>query len=428
MLGPSIPTYEEATSSRPLSRNDAGHIGGRSEAEERAGLLGQQSSNYRRPTVEDARDSGDLLMGPARPRRSSDESLHRELEQFEVIDPPTENQQSTSRRAYHQFQKRLSTLASSVSSSFPRFRFPKLNLRFRWSGFPGISCTNFLEFFLPYYRLFIVFFALVIVYSLLASDLFNFQARTILGQVFDPASVQNYAINHVRVEKIQHYLEYLTKFGHIAGTDGDRVLGKYIEDELISFGMDTVDTKDYYVYLNYPKQDGRRVSIVQPQNLAWQMNIEDKLVQGMSQPPHVFHGYGASGDVTGRLLYAGYGRPEDYQALQSKGVNFTGAIVLVRQSGVNLDTGMIVQTAEKAGAIGCLISSGSLDVPIDKDVGNGDVIVRGSVSLMAQVMGDVLTPGYASTKDAVMLSKKGNPGLVNIPSLPIVSKVLQLGV
>lgn len=407
MLGPSIPTYEEATSSRSLSRNGAGHTG---EAEERAGLLGQQSSsNYRHPTVEDARDSED-----------------RELVQFEVTDPPTENQQSTSRRAYHQFQKRLSTLASSVSSSLPRFRFPKLSFPFRWSRLPSISFIKFFEFFLPYYRLFIVFFVIIIVYALLASDLFNFQARTILGQVFDPASVQNYAINHVRIEKIQHHLEYLTKFGHVAGTDGDRVLGEYIEEELISFGMDMVETKDYYVYLNYPKQGGRHISIVQPKNLAWQMNIEDLQAQGTFQPPHVFHGYGASGDVTGRLLYAGYGRPEDYVTLQSKGVNFTGAIVLVRQSGANLDTGMIVRTAEKAGAIGCLISSGNWDVPIDQDLGGGDMIVRGSVSLMSQVMGDVLTPGYASTKDAVMLSKKGNAGLVNIPSLPIVRKSPQI--
>jgi len=431
MLAPDIPSYEEATS-RPASRNDAGPQEGSSEqeAEERAGLLGQPNSNYRRPTVQDARNSEDSLMGSGRPRRSSDESLHREMQQFEVIDPPDAHSETggrslsrSSSRAYHQFQKRLSIIASSVSS---RLQLPRVNWRWRWKlnwkwpgcSIPGISCMKYIEFLLPYYRLFAVFFVIMIVYALLASDLFNFRGRTFLGQVFDPASVQNYAVDHVKVEKIQHYLEYLTSFGHTAGTEGDRTLGKYIEGKFMSFGMDVVDTEDYHVFLNYPKKDGRSLSIIHPKNQAWTANLEELDTQGMAEHPHVFHGYGASGVVQGRLMYAGYGRPEDYLLLHKSGVNFTGAVVLVRQDGSIPDLGMVVKNAENAGAIGCLIGSGDWDAK--SAIGGGDLVVRGSVALMSQVMGDVLTPGYASKPDAQVVPRKGNPGLVNIPSLPIV--------
>ncbi|RPB21031.1 Zn-dependent exopeptidase [Terfezia boudieri ATCC MYA-4762] len=428
MLRPGIPNFVEATS-RPASRNDAGPQEGSSEqeAEERAGLLGQPNSNYRRPTVQDARNSEDSLLRPGRPRRSSDESLPREMQQFEIIDPPgayadTQGQSLSlsSSRVYHQFQKRLSIIASSVSS---RLQLPQVNWRWRWKwkwrscSLPSISCMKYVEFLLPYYRLFAVFFVIMIVYALLASDLFNFRGRTFLGQVFDPASVQNYAVNHVKVEKIQHYLEYLTSFGHIAGTVGDRTLGKYIEEEFMSFGMDVVDTEDYHVLLNYPKKDGRSLSIIHPKNQVWIANLEELDAQGMTEHPHVFHGYGASGMVHGRLMYAGYGSPDDYLLLQKSGVNFTGAIVLVRQDGSIPDLGMIVKNAENAGAIGCLIGSG--DWEAKSAIGGGNMVVRGSVALMSQVMGDVLTPGYASKPDAQVVPKKGNPGLVNIPSLPI---------
>ncbi|KAF8415990.1 hypothetical protein BGX38DRAFT_1244914, partial [Terfezia claveryi] len=338
--------------SRPASRNDAGPQEGSSEqeAEERAGLLGQPNSNYRRPTVQDARNSEDSLMRPGRPRRSSDENLPREMQQFEIMDPPeayaeTQGQSLSlsSSRVYHQFQKRLSIIASSVSS---RLQLPQVNWRWRWKW-------NFL---LPYYRLFAVFFVITIVYALLALETF-----------FDPASVQNYAINHVKVEKIQHYLE------------GDITLGKYIEGEFMSFGMDVVDTEDYHVLLNYPKKDGRSLSIIHPKNQVWIANLEELDAQGMAEHPHVFHGYGASGVVQGRLMYAGYGSPEDYLLLQKSGVNFTGAVVLVRQDGSIPDLGMIVKNAEECGAIGCLIG-----------------------------------------KPDAQVAKKGNPGLVNIPSLPIV--------
>jgi hypothetical protein len=48
-----------------------------------------------------------------------------------------------------------------------------------------------------------------------------------------------------------------------------------------------------------------------------------------------------------------------------------------------------------------------------------DAVERGSVGLMSWVIGDPLTPGWASTEDAKRVKIDASPGLVGIPSLPI---------
>ena len=47
-----------------------------------------------------------------------------------------------------------------------------------------------------------------------------------------------------------------------------------------------------------------------------------------------FHGLSRSGEVKGKVVYANYGRQEDYKALVDKGVSLNGTIVLVRYGGI----------------------------------------------------------------------------------------------
>lgn len=69
----------------------------------------------------------------------------------------------------------------------------------------------------------------------------------------------------------------------------------------------------------------------------------------------VFHGLSVSGDVTAKYIYAGYGRKADFDLLQSKGIDFTGKIVIVKYG--HVFRGLKVKAAQEAGAIGCLIYS-----------------------------------------------------------------------
>lgn len=164
--------------------------------------------------------------------------------------------------------------------------------------------------------------------------------------------------------------------------------------------------------------------------MAWEARLEEGQVYPDGDPSKkqtlVFHGHSRAGNVSGPLIYANYGSREDFESLQQRGINLTGTIALVRYYGTQGDRALKVKAAELAGAVGCLIYSD----PNEDGFKKGEVwpkgrwrpkdsVQRGSVSLMSWIVGDVLTPGYASTPDAKRVSKDNNPGLVNIPSLPL---------
>lgn len=190
------------------------------------------------------------------------------------------------------------------------------------------------------------------------------------------------------------------------------------------------DQYRYHVYLNYPRPSGRRVAIVSPIELVWEAKLEEEPAYPDRDPPVVqtlnFHGHSRAGNVTGPLVYANYGSREDFRRLKEQGVDLNGAIVLVRHHNSQGDQGSKVKAAELAGAVGCLIYSDPSEdgFKMGEVWPNGrwrpsDSVQRGAVSLSGWVVGDVLTPGYASTNEADRQPKDGNAGLVNIPSLPL---------
>ena len=72
--------------------------------------------------------------------------------------------------------------------------------------------------------------------------------------------------------------------------------------------------------------------------------------------PDLLNGWNAfsgSGDVTGEVVYANYGRREDYRALDSMGVSLAGKVVIARYGG-NF-RGYKVKFAEERGAAGVIM-------------------------------------------------------------------------
>jgi N-acetylated-alpha-linked acidic dipeptidase len=155
-----------------------------------------------------------------------------------------------------------------------------------------------------------------------------------------------------------------------------------------------------------------------------------------------FNGSSGSGDVTGEVVYANYGRLEDYDKLAEQHVDLHGKIVLVRYGG-NF-RGVKVYIAEQRGAVGVLIYSD----PQDDGFAKGDMypggpwrpetgVQRGSVQYLFKYPGDPETPGVASTPnlpDSARVSPEGNqPHIISIPisyhdALPILSALKGPGV
>ncbi|KAL8685034.1 MAG: hypothetical protein Q9218_008010, partial [Villophora microphyllina] len=425
-----IPTYEEAISSRPSSSQS--YLGPEqvSHDAERQGLLSRarppQHDGYEPPTVESTRSSLDFLPSSGESsRRASAEALRREIQQMDVEEPGD----PTSRA--NRFSKRITSLTHSLSSinlpfrqylpssQYIRARIPSLPENFRFQ--PNWIIVG---------RIFAIFLVVFIIWLFFVSDLFAVRNRRTGSGMFRPDDLRNYVQSHIDTDNIRQNLQHATQYDHIAGTEGSYFLAKWVETSFIQSGLDMVGLERFDVYLNYPKEGGRRVAIINPPELAWEAKIEEELAyppEFEAQQTMVFHGHSKTGNVTGPLIYANYGSRDDFKHLRDSGIDLTDSIVLVRYYGTQADRSLKVKAAEQAGAAGCIIYSDPADDGFRKGepFPNGrympeDGVQRGSVTLSSWVIGDVLSPGYASTPgERRRDSKDNNPGLVNIPSIPL---------
>ncbi|KAL4800523.1 hypothetical protein BDV19DRAFT_353192 [Aspergillus venezuelensis] len=427
-----IPSYEEATADRPSSSRTHFADEGNDDPEGQALLHDADREidthdtpqtrphGYHPPTVESARNSvDDLSSSPAASERGSLEELRGELNQMDVEDG---NQQtSRSSRLRSRFAKPFSNLTRTLSlihlpfrRFLPNFKFT-INLNSARTSFNSHGCIIML-------RLFGLLLVVAIIYVFAISDIFNFNSRFMVGQTYSASSVENFVQGHINETNIAENLRRVTEYPHMAGTEGSYVLAEWIQREFEDAGLEAIDMEKYEVYLNYPKQDGRRIAIVDPPDLKWEAILEEN----DGETP-VFHGHSKSGNVTGHLVYANYGSRDDFQHLVDKGVKVNGSIALVRYYGTEGDRALKVKAAELAGAAGCIIYSDPSNDGFKKGATYpegrfmpADGVQRGAVSQMSYVVGDVLSPGFASSpKMPTRLSLSQTTGMPGIPSLPL---------
>jgi N-acetylated-alpha-linked acidic dipeptidase len=216
------------------------------------------------------------------------------------------------------------------------------------------------------------------------------------------------------------HLQFYTSIDHVAGTPGDFATAQYTQQVLQGYGLQA-DIISFRTLLNYPIN--RSLELISAPTYTASLE-EDIYPQDPTSDNHwrnlTFHGYGASGDVTGELVYANYGSYEDFQLLQEAGIDFSGKIVLTRYGRVF--RGLKVQNAEAFGAIGCLIYSD----PADDGFVQGTVypdgpwrpksgVQRGSVQFLSRCSGD---PGFIE-RDPTICGYPTSELIPNIPSLPL---------
>lgn len=420
-----IPSYEEATGHASSSRSDLGDNDDNYNDAERQGLLQRETSHYQPPTVESVRGSlDDLASSVSGSSRGSVEELRQEIDQMDVDDSEQGTSSGSRSRLRSRFSKRFSSLTRTLSAlqrPFQRY-IPRLysirfniNLGDARARMKDQGCLMLL-------RLFALMLVVTLVYVFFIGDIFNLNNRMIMGQSYSAASVENFMQGHINETNIAENLRHLTQFPHIAGTEGSFVLAEWIESAFHQANFDAVEREEFQVYLNYPREDGRKVAIIDPPYLAWEASLEEH--DGATP---TFHGHSKSGNVTGPLVYANYGSREDFKLLADKGISLNGSIALVRYYGTEPDRALKIKAAELAGAAGCIIYSDPKDDGFVKGAPYpkgrympADGVQRGAVSLMSEVVGDVLSPGFASTpEENHRLSLEDSPGLVHIPSLPI---------
>ena len=175
-----------------------------------------------------------------------------------------------------------------------------------------------------------------------------------------------------------------------------------------------VEIEEFQVLMPTPKS--RRLEMTAPTRfvatLAEPPVAADPTSSQQAEQLPSYNAYSADGDVTGRLVYVNYGRPQDYEVLDRLGVSVKGAIVIARYGGSW--RGIKPKVAAEHGAIGCLIYSDPRDdgyfggeVYPAGPMRNKDGVQRGSVMDMPVHPGDPLTPGVGATRDAEAPGRQG---------------------
>ena len=224
------------------------------------------------------------------------------------------------------------------------------------------------------------------------------------------------------------HLRTLTAAPHMAGTPEDRKTAEYVAERFREAGLETrID--EYKVWINYPAEIS--VDATAPANLKMhgpsREHVAEDPYQDDSRIVVPFNGGSPSGDVEADVVYANYGRPDDFKKLKELGIDVKGKIVLVRY-GQNF-RGVKSFVAEEAGAAGVIIYSD----PIDDGYFKGDMypkgpyrpetgVQRGSVEYIFEYPGDPTTPDIASIPalpDSQRISPDKAGNLPKIPTTPL---------
>ncbi|HYL93244.1 MAG TPA: M28 family metallopeptidase, partial [Alphaproteobacteria bacterium] len=228
--------------------------------------------------------------------------------------------------------------------------------------------------------------------------------------------------------RAEEHLRVLTQAPHIAGSPEDRKTADYVAQKFKEAGLQT-EIVEYKVWMDRPAEIS--LSVTAPANVKMNGPTREHVSNDPYQDdPRVvqgFNGSSPSGDVEADVVYANYGRPEDFKRLEDMKVDVRGKIVIVRY-GDNF-RGVKSFVADEHGAAAVIIYSD----PLDDGYFKGDAypkgpwrpesgVQRGSIQYMFKYPGDPTTPGFASLP-SLPDSKRIAPGsassMPKIPTTPI---------
>jgi N-acetylated-alpha-linked acidic dipeptidase len=232
--------------------------------------------------------------------------------------------------------------------------------------------------------------------------------------LLDPASTAR----HFRI---------LTEEPHPAGSKENLELAHYVRDKFIAYGLEDVKLFRYDVLLPWPRKVA--VSMVEPVEYTASLAEDPYPVDKDSYAVGAdltYLGMSGSGDVTADVIYAHSGNPEDYDWLESQGIDPRGKIAIVRYSMPYSYRGYKAWEAERRGVAALIIYSD----PYDDGYRRGKVfphgpwgpeshIQRGAITYDFIVPGDPLTPGWPSVEGARRITEEEARSVPQIPAVPM---------
>ncbi|XP_045397417.1 transferrin receptor protein 2 isoform X1 [Lemur catta] len=211
---------------------------------------------------------------------------------------------------------------------------------------------------------------------------------------------------------LEDYIRQTSLRERVAGSAGMAALTQDIHAAFSRQKLDHVWADTHYVGLQFPDP-------AHPNTLHWVAAAGKAGEQLPLEDPDVYCPYSATGNATGELVYAHYGRPEDLQDLRARGVEPAGRLLLVRVGVTSF--AQKVASAQDFGARGVLIYPDPEDFyqgPHKPGLSSHQA-VYGHVHLGT---GDPYTPGFPSFNQTQFPPVESS-GLPSIPAQPISADV-----
>ena len=229
----------------------------------------------------------------------------------------------------------------------------------------------------------------------------------------------------INTTSFKTHLKKLTERPHVVGSEANAEVQHYMGEVMQRAGFE-VTQYPYDLYL--PNKPGSSlIEIVTPSRAV--LNQKEDIIPGdsFSEDPELWKGWNAfsgSDDVTAEVVYANYGRKEDFEKLNELGVKIKGKIVLARYGG-NF-RGFKAKFAEANGAAGLIIFTDPEDSGYTKGLVypegpyyNESTIQRGSL-LTTDFTGDPLTPFEpALPLDGKKKIKRMSPDQAQLHTIPV---------
>ncbi|QPG95944.1 hypothetical protein C2857_002644 [Epichloe festucae Fl1] len=252
------------------------------------------------------------------------------------------------------------------------------------------------------------------------------------GKRMSHEQLKNILLETPTADHAREWSQYYASGPHLAGKNFSQA--DWTREKWQSWGVDA-SIAEYDVYINYPVDHSLSLLKKSDKDDSWtsafnasltEAVLEEDPTTSLKDRVPTFHGYSASGNVTGQFVYVNYGTYQDYQDLVDAGIDLKGKIAIAKYG--SIFRGLKIKRAQELGMLGALLYSDPGDDG-DKTEANGykqypegparheSSVQRGSVQFLSTRPGDPTTPGYPS-KPGVPRAP-AHDSTPSIPSLPI---------
>lgn len=224
--------------------------------------------------------------------------------------------------------------------------------------------------------------------------------------------------------RIRRTIRAMTAFPHLAGTPGSKRVAEWALAQFKSWGLDA-RIEEFQALMPMPVEQVLETRGPRP----WRARFREEVLaeDPDSKLPGIlpaYAAYGADGEVTAPVIYANYGLPEDYTALERLGVSAAGKIVLTRAGPHH--RAVKVNQAAAHGAVALIMYNDPKEDGfwLNRPYPRGPMrtpygVERGGVRDDASYPGDPASPGWGARPGARRLPRAEIQGIAPIPVLSI---------